>query len=430
VTAAAVVALVATTAAAKVGDAAREAFFMFWDTLWALVLGFGLSGAVQAFVSKHEMERVLGDHRPAAVARASGLGMVSSSCSYAASAMAKSLFEKGADFTTSMIFMFASTNLVVELGVVLVVLLGWQFAAAELIGGPIMIVMLAAVGGAVFGPRVVARARAHLRRGAAAPERDDEGATVPADASWRDKLTSAAGWSDAAGYAIADLTMLRVELVIGYAVAGILAVVVPVHVWSDVFVTGHGPWTTFENAAVGPLIACISFVCSVGNVALAAALWHGGISFGGVISFVFADLVALPLLLVYRKYYGTAMALRLLATFWVLMTIAGLAVESLFSAAGLVPNHRPVTIVASHFSWNATTFLNIVAVGAFAALVWLARNRSRLGGAVHYAIDPVCGMQVDVRNAPARSHDHGGEHFFCSDRCRERFARAGSAAAG
>src|ERR1700731_2868120 len=157
--------ILAASAPVWIGRSLREGFFMFWETLWPLVLGFGLSGVVQAFVSHAQIERVMGDHRPAAVARASGLGMVSSSCSYAATAMAKSLFAKGADFVDAMIFMFASTNLVIELGIVLVVLMGWQFAAAEFVGGPIMIVLLALTGGAVIGARRAAAARRHLAGG-------------------------------------------------------------------------------------------------------------------------------------------------------------------------------------------------------------------------------------------------------------------------
>src|SRR5207248_11243879 len=145
-----------------IADSLRMGFFMFWETLWPLVFGFGLSGAVQAFVSRREMRRALGDHRPAAIARASGFGAASSSCSYAASAMAKSLFQKGADFVSAMVFMFASTNLVVELGVVLVILMGWQFAVAEFVGGPIMIVLLALTGGFVLRGALVGQARRRL----------------------------------------------------------------------------------------------------------------------------------------------------------------------------------------------------------------------------------------------------------------------------
>src|SRR3954453_10092225 len=182
--------------AGDIVDSAREEFFMFWETFWALVLGFALSGAVQAFVSKRQMRRGMGDHKAPAVARASGFGMVSSSCSFAATAMAKSLFQKGADFTTAMIFMFASTNLVLELGLVLLVLMGWQFALAEFVGGPIMIVLLALVGGFVFTPKLVRGARARLQSDA--PEHD-HGAS----------MGTRAGWSDAARYTLADIRMLK-----------------------------------------------------------------------------------------------------------------------------------------------------------------------------------------------------------------------------
>ena len=239
----------------------------------------------------------MGDHGPAAVARASGLGMVSSSCSYAATAMAKSLFQKGADFVTAMIFMFASTNLVIELGIVLVVLMGWQFAAAEFVGGPIMIVLLAATGSwSSDGPT---DRPTHAQSGAMVDGHDHDAMVGVSDerqaqlehTRWSTKLRSRAAWADAASYTMADLTMLRRELVIGYVVAGFLAVLVPTHLWNDVFLHGHGFWTSLENVIVGPFIAIISFVCSIGNVPLAAALWHGGISFGGVIAFIFADLI-------------------------------------------------------------------------------------------------------------------------------------------
>jgi uncharacterized membrane protein YraQ (UPF0718 family)/YHS domain-containing protein len=408
-----------------IGGSLRESFFMFWETLWPLVLGFGLSGAVQAFVPKDRMERALGNHRPAAVARASGFGMVSSSCSYAATAMAKSLFQKGADLVTTVIFMVASTNLVVELGVVLIVLLGWQFAVAEFVGGSLMIVLLALTGSAVIGQATAVAARRRLDAGT--PDRHDR--RDPHDTHTIDgpgpphPARTAAGWADAAGYAIADLTMLRRELVIGYLVAGGLTVLVPVHAWHDLFLHGHGFWTSLENAAVGPFVAIISFVCSIGNVPLAAALWKGGISFGGVISFIFADLITFPLLLIYRKYYGSRLALRLLVWLWLTMSAAGLAVGALAQAAGLVPG-RPGSaeaVVPEHLQWNATTALNLVFLLVLAALVWLHRHRDRLGGGHAVAVDPVCGMQVRTTTALPADSDDGRTHYFCSDRCRDRF---------
>src|SRR5665213_2860087 len=322
---------------------------MFWETLWALVLGFTLSGFVQAFVSKDQMRAKLGTHRPSAVARASGYGMMSSSCSYAASAMSKSLFAKGADFTSAMIFMVSSTNLVVELGVVMLVLVGWQFAGAGFGGGAIMITLLALGGSVVFTAPVVARALKRVRDNAHEGH-DHESMTKVSEQrqeeldteSWTAKFHSPAAWSDASNYAVADVTMLRRELVIGYVVAGFLATLVSNHVWNALFLHGHGFWTVLENALVGPLIAVVSWVCSIGNVPLAAALWSGGISF------IFADLIAMPLILIYRKLYGWQLALRVVGLFYVVMVLAGLATEGIFQAASAVPNRRAFSVAAAH----------------------------------------------------------------------------------
>jgi len=412
------------------GRSLRESGYMFWETLWALVLGFTLSGAVQAFVDTDLMRSRLGDHRPRTVVRASWYGMVSSSCSYAASAMAKSLFAGGADFTSAMIFMISSTNLVVELGIVMLVLLGWQFAAAEFVGGPVMIVVLALIGTSAFSAVLVDRARRRVRALSAGHDDGDRETTVddgvgngaaPATPTPERSLRRLSGWSNASSYAVADATMLRRELVIGYLVAGFLAVTVPVSWWGDVFLHGHGPWTSVENAFVGPLIAVISWVCSVGNVPLAAALWHGGISFGGVIAFVFADLIAMPLILIYRKFYGGALTLRLISVFYAAMVVAGLVTEVVFRIAGLAPTNRLVHLTGQRFTWDYTTYLNLVFI-AVAAVVWsLARRRHRQGEASGYAIDPVCKMQVRLHDAPARAERDGRSYYFCSDRCRERF---------
>jgi uncharacterized membrane protein YraQ (UPF0718 family)/YHS domain-containing protein len=410
--------LATSSVALDIGRSLREGFFMFWETLWPLVLGFGLSGAVQAFASRESIERRLGDHRPATIARASAYGMASSSCSYAASAMAKSLFARGADYLAAMVFMFASTNLVVELGIVLVVLMGWQFALSEFVGGVIMIGLLGGLGALWFRGKQIAEARTHLI-GHDAPDepRPETGPRPP----WPVRIRSAAGWADSATYTMADLTMVRRELVVGYGVAGFLTVLVPTSWWGSLFVTGHGLWTTLENVLVGPFVAIVSFVCSIGNVPLAAALWKGGISFGGVISFLFADLIAFPLLLIYRRYYGWRMTVRMLAVFWALMAVAGLITQGLFVAGGLEPTTRPKTVVPDHFAWNATTYLNLVFLVLFGLMFFLYRNRERLGAGHGYARDPVCGMQVETAHAPARATQGGEARYFCSERCKEQF---------
>jgi len=411
-----------------IGRSLLDGFGMFWETLWALVLGFALSGAVQAFVSRAEMQRALGDHRPATLARASFFGTVSSSCSYAASALAKTLFSRGADFTAAQAFMFASTNLVLELGIVLWLLIGWQFAVAEFVGGAIMIVLLAVVLPRVVRPDEQQRARQRLvadEQAATGHEHHSEPDDAPgAQLPWRTRIRSMAGWSDAAGYTISDVTMLRKELVIGFVAAGFAEAAVPVSFWQSLFWTGHGFWSVGENVILGPFLAIISFVCSIGNVPLAAALWAGGISFGGVIAFVFADLITLPLLLIYRKYYGTHLTLKLLAVFWATMSLAGLATEYLFKAAGLLPAPPPpghAIVGRDVYGWNYTTVLDVIALVAFAGLYWLYRNRERFGGGTGYAKDPVCGMQVQTSQAPATTQHAGTTVFFCSDHCKHRF---------
>jgi uncharacterized membrane protein YraQ (UPF0718 family)/YHS domain-containing protein len=411
---------------AAIGRSLAEAFAMFWATLWALVLGFGLSGAVQAFVSRARMRAALGDHRPAAVAKASFFGAVSSSCSYAASALAKSLFARGADFTAAMVFMFASTNLVVELGVVLWLLIGWQFALAEFVGGAIMILLLVAVLPKAVPATWLARARARLSTGDVPTGSEVLGGDgdQSADAAGHvpSPIRTRAGWADAAGYTISDLTMLRREIVAGFLIAGFLAELVPSPTWNSLFITGHGAWSSIENVLLGPFLAVISFVCSVGNVPLAAALWHGGISFGGVVSFVFADLITIPLLLIYRRYYGTPITLRLLVTFWAVMSVSGFVTEYLFKAADLVPSTHSATIAATGVELNYTTILNIIALAVFGYLYWLYRHRGRLGAGTAYAKDVVCGMQVERAHAPATARHAGRTYYFCSDRCRARFA--------
>ncbi len=433
------------------GDSVVEGFFMFWETLWALVLGFTLSGAVQSFVSRDEMNKLMGDHRPRTLARTSLIGAASSSCSYAASALAKSLFQRGADFTAAMVFMFASTNLVLELGIILWLLMGWQFALAEFVGGAIMIALFAAFAPRIFPAAELEAARARLSgdKGAAAggssgghehhasTSMGDDGApSAQAALPLRQRLRSRAGWADAASYTIADLTMLRRELVIGYLLAGVLAVAVPASVYGHIFLSGHGLLTDLENVVVGPFIAFISFVCSIGNVPLAAALYKGGISFGGTVAFIFADLIALPLVIIYRKFYGTRLALRLFLSFWATMSVAGLAVDLLFRAVRIPFPGRPDEIAMTRFEWNYTTFLNIVFLVVFAVVLYVYRNRARLGGGQGYATDPVCGMQVETANAPATDSYEGQTFFFCSDRCHDRFtkeparfaAKAGAAA--
>ena len=388
----------------------REAALMVWMTFWPLVLGFTLSGIVQSFIARDGLRASLGTTSLRNAAKASILGVISSSCSYAASAMARAVFVRGASFTNSTIFMVASTNLVIELGVVLYLLLGWQFLLAQLLGGVIMITLIA------IGGRRLLDSRQEDFRGAEGEAVSSEGAS-PSD---RTSLRDSRGWFRAAKYTIADLTMLRKELLFGFIVAGFLAAKVPNSWWSHLFVTNHGWWTVLENVIVAPLLAVISFVCSVGNIPLAAALWVKGVSFGGVVAFIFADLITLPLLLIYRRFYGTLRAVRLFLTLWAVMSIGGLLTEIIFRALHRVPPVAHHIMLGHGFDRGWTLILNIAALVVL-AVTFLAGRRTVDDDSV--AIDPVCGMQV-AKDSPAAVADHDGvRYYFCAPRCEERFTK-------
>jgi uncharacterized membrane protein YraQ (UPF0718 family) len=398
----------------KIYSGLLEGWWMFFETFWALVLGFTLSGLVQAFVSKSQMKSVLGDHRPKTIVRASFFGMVSSSCSYAASALGKSLFSRGADFTTSMVFMFASTNLVIELGLVLLILIGWQFAAAEFVGGAVMIILLTLLIPRLIPASLIQSARGSLEQSTAS----DINAS-----SWRTKIASRKGWKNAAGYTIGDFIMLRKELIIGFIVAGLASTLISVEIWKTLFLTGHGFLSALENAVIGPFIAFISFVCSIGNIPLAAALWQGGITFGGVIAFIFADLLAFPLVMIYRKYYGDKLAIRLSLIFWFVMSLSGLITEGIFSLLSQIPNHRRGTLFTTHFGWNSTTILDIIAVIVLGTVYWLYKTEGSPEMENEFAQDPVCKMQVRTSDAPAQTEHEGKTYYFCMPSCKESFLK-------
>jgi uncharacterized membrane protein YraQ (UPF0718 family) len=337
------------------------AFAMFWEILWALVLGFALSAMVQAVVSKRQMSRLLPDDSPRSLGIACGLGAASSSCSYAAVALARSIFRKGANFTAAIAFEFASTNLVIELGIIMVLLLGWQFTLAEFVGGPLMIAVLAALFKVLLRPELVAEARRQADRGLVGSM---EGHAVMdmsvTDGSLLERMTSPKGFTAISHYFVMDWAAIWRDIVGGLLLAGALAAWVPDHLWRSFFLVEHPGWAKVWGPIVGPVVAMLSFVCSIGNVPLAAVLWNGGISFGGVISFIFADLIVLPILNIYRKYYGSAMTFFLLTTSYAAMVIAGLVIEFVFAALGLIPSTRQARVVEPHVSLNYTTVLNVI----------------------------------------------------------------------
>ncbi len=349
------------------------AFGMTWEVLWALILGFALSGAVQAVVSKREMRRLMPDDSPKTLAIAAGLGAASSSCSYASVALARSLFRKGANFTAAMAFQFASTNLVIELGIIMALLLGWQFVLGEFVGGPLMIVFLAILFRIFLKRQLVAGARVEAEKGRLGSMEGHAEMDVSVEAGGRSlwqRLRSPAGFTATANYFVMDWAAVARDIFGGLLIAGALAAWVPNSFWRRFFLEHHSTLAKFWGPIVGPAVAIISFVCSIGNVPLAAVLWNGGISFGGVLSFIFADLIILPILDIYRRYYGWRMAGFLLVSFYTTMVAAGLTVEFLFQALGIERHARNAKVVTASVSWNYTTFLNIVFLLLAATLVW------------------------------------------------------------
>ncbi|MEU9041006.1 MULTISPECIES: permease [unclassified Kitasatospora] len=334
---------------------------MTWEITWALILGFLLSAVVQAVIRKSTVVRMLGDDRPRTLAVAAGLGMASSSCSYAAVALARSLFRKGANFTAAMAFEIASTNLVVELGVILALLLGWQFTAAEFVGGPVMILLLAVLFRLLLRDRLLREAREQAEHGRAGSMEGHAAMdmSVGGEGSFARRLLSGRGLTSVSHVFVMEWAAILRDLVIGLLIAGAIAAWVPDSFWQAFFFVDHPLAGKLWGPLVGPLVAIASFVCSIGNVPLAVVLWKGGISFGGVVAFIFADLLILPILNIYRKYYGARMTLFLLGTFYVAMVLAGYAVEFLFGALGLVPDQRDAEVPMSGVEWNYTTWLNI-----------------------------------------------------------------------
>ncbi len=354
-----------------VGDALGMAFAMGWEILWPLILGFWLSAIVQAVVRRERVSALMRDDSPRSLAVATGLGAASSSCSYAAVALARSLFRKGAGLTAAMAFEIASTNLVIELGIILALMMGWQFTLAEFLGGPVMIVVMALGFRLWMRGRIVDAAREQADKGLAGSMEGHAAMdmSVTGEGSVWKRLRSPAGLTSVSHYFVMDWASVWRDIVGGLLIAGAFAAWVPVHWLQVFFLEGHPLAAKIWGPLIGPLVAVVSFVCSIGNVPLAAVLWNGGISFGGVISFIFADLIIVPILLIYRKYYGTAAALRITGIFYVAMAAAGYLIEVAFAALGLIPAERSATVLEARVSWNYTTWLNLVFLAVAALLV-------------------------------------------------------------
>lgn len=367
----------------KLGDALLMAAGMFWAVGWSLVLGFVLSGLIQALVSQERMREALGRDGLREIALATAYGAASSSCSYASAAISRTLFKRGAALIPSLAFLFASTNLVIELGLILWLLMGWQFAAAEWIGGVVLVAIMTLLVRLTYPAHLVETARHHPESGGG---HEHASAPVEAGTLWA-RLARRDTWIRVAQNASMDVSMLWKDLIGGFLIAGALSAFVPPAWWQALFLHGASPWVQVPaNALIGPVIAIISFVCSIGNVPMAAVLWASGTTFGGVLAFLYADLIVLPLLDVYRRYYGWRMAAYIGAVFFATMAASALIMDVIFGALGLVPSpNRNIRAEMVHFAFNYTFWLNLL-FGVFT--IWLAllarRHPMQPGGHAHH----------------------------------------------
>ncbi|MDP9219484.1 MAG: permease [Actinomycetota bacterium] len=389
------------------GHALELAFSMTWEITWALILGFFLSAVVQAVVRRSTITRLLGDDRPRTLAIAAGLGAASSSCSYAAVALARSLFRKGANFTAAIAFQIASTNLVIELGIILALLIGWQFTAAEFFGGAIMIVVLAMLFRVFVRPWLLDEARRQAERGVAGSMEGHAAMdmSIADQGSFLRRLVSPKGLTSVSHIFVMEWAAVLRDVAIGLLIAGAIGAWVPDTFWQSFFLVDHPLLAKLWGPLVGPIVSILSFVCSIGNVPLAAVLWNGGISFGGVISFIFADLLIIPILVIYRKYYGGRMAVFLFGTLYIASVLAGYIVELVFGLLGLIPSGRHAKVAMGEVMWNYTTYLNIAFLILAAVLVV---RFVRSGGMP--MLKTMGGGADDMAGHDHSSHDHGSHN--------------------
>lgn len=341
-------------------QALKMAFLMGWEIFWALVLGLGLSAIVQAVVPKKTMSKLLPDSSPKSLAIACGLGAASSSCSYAAVALTRALIRKGADFIAAMGFQLASTNLVMELSILIILLLGWQFALAEFLGGFILVGFMAVLFRQFVSAKTIQQGKEHADLNLMGKM---EGHALMdmsvTEGPFFQRLFSKKGLTAVSHYFIMDLAAIWKDIVLGLLIAGALAAWVPNDFWTAFFLQDHPMLTKFWGPLIGPVVAMLSFVCSVGNVPLAAVLWNGGISFGGVVSFIFADLIVIPILHIYWKYYGFKMMTIIFIIYYAAMVLASLIIEFVFQFLNLIPTQRSVEIFEVTLQWNYTAILNL-----------------------------------------------------------------------
>ncbi|WP_419760584.1 permease [Acidisoma sp.] len=394
-----------TDAVTHIWHALLLAFGMAWQVGWSLVLGFAISAILQAVVSKKAMGAALGRNGLREVVIATLAGAASSSCSYASASVSRTLFKKGAALVPSLAFLLASTNLVVELGIVLLLLMGWQFMAGEWVGGIVLILVMSLIVRATYPRRLVEEARHFPEAGGGG---HDHGDMAEASGTVWQKLARQETWVQVAHGFVMDWSMLWKDVVLGFVIAGALGAFVPDGVWQALFVKGASPWIQVPaNALLGPIVAMLSFVCSIGNVPMAAVLWGSGVSFGGVLAFLFADLIVLPLLDVYRRTYGWKMAAYIGGVFYATMVVSALIMELAWGALGWIPRHHPnMQATMVHFSINYTFWLNLIFGLIAVGLVILAKRNPMQMQHAHCCAHHGAKSGAAAQPAAATTHAH------------------------
>lgn len=360
-------------------DAAMTTLGFFWMALWAFCLGYCISSMIQVFVTHERMRRTMGTAGPRSMALATFFGFVSSSCSFAALSATRALFQKGAGLAPALAFLLASTNLVIELGILIFIFLAWQFVVGEYLGGLILIGTMWLLVRWTAPKRLVEAAREHAKKSSADDEEED-----PPD--WKTMIKSREGWSKVGRQYQAEWLMVWKDVAVGFTVAGVIAAFVPPAFFEALFVgsgSEGGPtwWQTILHTLIGPVAAFFTFIGSMGNIPLAAILFGSGVSFAGVMAFIFSDLVVFPMLRISAKYFGWKMAAYILGVFLASLVVAALAMHWGLAAFDLLPSAESAkatqTEPGERFQVDYTLFLNVAFLGVSGLLLWLGRRDKR-----------------------------------------------------
>jgi uncharacterized membrane protein YraQ (UPF0718 family) len=358
------------------GEAATTAVGFFWKAGWAFVLGYSVSAMIQAFVPKDRLTPYLGRPDLRSVSLATLFGAASSSCSFAALAAARALVMKGAHFVAAVAFMFASTNLVIELGILILIFLGWQFLAAEIVGGLLLIAISSMLIRATYPSNWIDAAREAV---------EEHGDDEEVGFDWRQRIRSAEGWNLVGHRFVSDWQMVWEEILIGFTIAGFVAVLVPAAFWETVFLVdrvGQLPeWLiALENAIVAPFVAAATFIGSMGNIPLATVLNGNGVLFAGIMGFIYSDLMVPPLVMINAKYYGWRVALYIAGVMLVSIVLTALAMHFAFAALGITPESARKIDETTRFAFDYTFYLNCVFVIVAGIMIWLHRRYLRDDG--------------------------------------------------